>query len=95
VRPVKKSLRFYTVFSLFRTENCGLFCFFFTFFFPPRQDTIITGHIEAVIIQLFSRYFSVIIESFYRYYTVILAFISQQGSFHWDPSKYVPTSFTK
>jgi hypothetical protein len=42
----KKSIRlkkvhgFYTVFSLFRTENCGLFCVFSTVSFPPRQDTL-------------------------------------------------------
>jgi hypothetical protein len=29
----------HTVFSLFRTENCGVFCVFHTVFFPPRQDT--------------------------------------------------------
>jgi hypothetical protein len=37
---LKKVHGFYTVFSLFRTENCGLFCVFPTVFFPPRQDTL-------------------------------------------------------
>jgi hypothetical protein len=47
---LKKVHGFYTVFSLFRTENCGLFCVFPTVFFPPRQDTLnyndITGDIR-------------------------------------------------
>ena len=34
----KKVHGFFTVFSLFRTENCGLFCVFPTVFFPPRQE---------------------------------------------------------
>jgi hypothetical protein len=33
---LKKVHGFYTVFSLFRTENCGLFCVFPTVFSPPR-----------------------------------------------------------
>jgi hypothetical protein len=35
---LKKVHGFYTFFSLFRTENCGLFCVFSTIFFPPRQE---------------------------------------------------------
>jgi hypothetical protein len=33
-------LKKYVVFSLFRNENCGFFCIFYTFFFPPRKDTL-------------------------------------------------------
>jgi hypothetical protein len=35
---LKKVHGFYTVFSLFRTENCGIFCVFPTVFLPPRQE---------------------------------------------------------
>jgi hypothetical protein len=35
---LKKVHGFYTVFSLFHTENCGLFSVYPTFFFPPRQE---------------------------------------------------------
>jgi hypothetical protein len=35
---LKKVHVFYTVFSLFRTEICGLFCVFPAVFFPPRQE---------------------------------------------------------
>jgi hypothetical protein len=35
---LKKVHGFYTVFSLFRIENCGLFCIFPTVFFPPHKE---------------------------------------------------------
>jgi hypothetical protein len=37
---LRKVYGFYTVLSLFRTENCGLCCVFSTVFFPPSQDTL-------------------------------------------------------
>jgi hypothetical protein len=37
---LRKAYGFYTVFSLFRTENCGFFCVFSAFFFRPYANNV-------------------------------------------------------
>jgi hypothetical protein len=37
---LRKVYGFYTVFSLFRIENCGFFCVFSSFFFRPYANNV-------------------------------------------------------
>jgi hypothetical protein len=46
----------YTVFSLFRTENCEVFCVFHSVFFPPRSRNVLK--LKSILVLYIQQYFN-------------------------------------